>query len=132
MRDTKGTRPPFESWAVVELMGHVKLAGKVTEQEVFGAKLGRVEIPQRDGTWVTQLFGGASVYRISPVSEEVARAVALTTTYMPLSPWELPRPKIEGPKDITQNDEHDERRTAYHRGSMNDDEDREDDEDRPY
>ncbi len=97
MNEQKGTRAPFEAWAVVELMGHVKLAGKVTEQEVLGSKLGRIEIPQKDGTFVTQFFGGASVYRISPVSEEVARHVALSTTYMPISAWELPR-LIEGPK----------------------------------
>lgn len=95
----KGTRPPFEHWAVVELMGHVRLAGHVTEQELFGAKLGRIEIPQKDGSFVSQLFGGASVYRITPVTEAVARQVALNTTYMPVSVWDFPRPALPRPDD---------------------------------
>ncbi len=121
MNEQKGTRAPFEAWAVVELMGHVKLAGKVTEQEVLGSKLGRIEIPQKDGTFVTQFFGGASVYRISPVSEEVARHVALNTTYMPISAWELPR-LIEGPKPEPKAE-----MAGYAAGEMFDREDEEDD-----
>lgn len=34
-----------EVWAVVELMGHVKLAGRLTEEEKFGTKMGRLDIP---------------------------------------------------------------------------------------
>lgn len=30
----------FETWAIVELMGHVKLAGRLTEEERFGTKMG--------------------------------------------------------------------------------------------
>lgn len=29
-----------DSWAIVELMGHVRIAGRITEEERFGAKLG--------------------------------------------------------------------------------------------
>lgn len=32
-------------WGIVELMGHVRLAGRVSEVERFGAKLGRIDIP---------------------------------------------------------------------------------------
>lgn len=35
-----------DSWAIVELMGHVRMAGRVSEEERFGAKLGRIDIPQ--------------------------------------------------------------------------------------
>lgn len=38
-------KQPESVWAVVELMGHVKLAGRLTEEEKFGAKLGRPDIP---------------------------------------------------------------------------------------
>ena len=40
------TEKPFDQWAIVELMGHVRVAGKVTEVELFGAKMGRIEIPR--------------------------------------------------------------------------------------
>lgn len=79
-----------DQWAVVELMGHVRLAGKLSEEERFGSKMGRLDIPQGEG-FVTQYFGGSSVYRVSIVTEEVARAAAKNTAYAPVSPWELPR-----------------------------------------
>jgi hypothetical protein len=79
-----------ECWAVVELMGHVKLAGKLTEEERFGAKMGRLEIPTKDG-FVTQFFGGGSVYRITPVAEDVARAVAARSDVAPVNTWEYPK-----------------------------------------
>lgn len=107
----------FEVWAVLELMGHVKLAGKVTEEERFGSKMGRIDIPgivpcglldseshkiapdacpQCAGTgtverFSTQYFSGSSIYRLTPVTEEVARAVAANHKPQPISPWELPR-----------------------------------------
>lgn len=76
-------------WAIVELMGHVKIAGYLTEEERFGVKMGRVDIPA-DGDMVTQFFGGASVYRITPVTEAVARAYAEARTVAPVSRWDLP------------------------------------------
>ena len=79
----------FEQWAVVELMGRVRMAGKVTEESRFGTALGRIDIPQGDG-FVTQYFGGSSVYRVSPCSEEAARAVAQYNQVEPVHSWELP------------------------------------------
>jgi RecJ-like exonuclease len=35
-------------WAVVELMGHVRMAGLVTEEEHFGSKVGRIDIPKEE------------------------------------------------------------------------------------
>jgi len=80
-----------ETWAVVELMGHVRLAGRLTEEERFGSKVGRLDIPNTDGGFTTQFFGGGSVYRITIVSEEAARIVAGKSTAAPVQPWELPK-----------------------------------------
>jgi hypothetical protein len=80
-----------EVWCVLELMGHVRTAGRLTEEELFGAKLGRLDVPQPDGTFVTQHFGGGSVYRITYVSEEAARQVAARTPPAPVHSWEMPR-----------------------------------------
>lgn len=63
----------MEGWVVLELMGHVRLIGQVAEVEVFGSKLGRIDVLQRDGSTLTQYFGAASVYRITPTTEEAAR-----------------------------------------------------------
>jgi hypothetical protein len=71
-----GQRPSFDSFAIVELMGHVRIAGRVTEVEMFGAKLGKIDVVDKDGGIVaTQYFGGSSVYRITPCTEATACAV---------------------------------------------------------
>ena len=110
-----------EVWAICELMGHVKLAGRLTEIEMFGAKMGRLDIPQGDG-FVTQLFGGGSVYRITIVSEDVARHVSRQTTPAPVSPWDFPA-RLEAPA----------KERDYHGGDYRDDPayEPEDDEDEP-
>ncbi|HZZ80967.1 MAG TPA: hypothetical protein VFE62_20870 [Gemmataceae bacterium] len=114
------------TWAIVELMGHVKLAGRLTEEEKFGGKLGRLDIPttkkctcpnaaresveaptvpcemcQGSGIvqdFITQYFGGGSVYRISVVSEDVARHVSRQTARAPVSPWDFPKAALPAPK----------------------------------
>lgn len=83
----------FKSWAIVELMGHVKMAGVVSEEERFGTKMGRIEIPGPDGKFVTQWFSGSSVYRMTPTTEEIARCVAKSHAPAPVHRWELPAPE---------------------------------------
>lgn len=80
----------FDFWAVVELMGHVKMAGKLTEEEHCGIKMGRLDVPKADGTFVTVFFTGSSVYRITPCSEELARRMSLHGGPQPVSRYELP------------------------------------------
>ena len=82
----------FDSWAVLELMGHVRIAGRVTEEERFGAKVGRIDIPTPDGGFVTQYFTAGSIYRMTACTEDAARAVALKNQPTPVHRWELPAP----------------------------------------
>lgn len=84
----------LETWAVVELMGHVKIAGLVTEEERFGTKMGRIDIPMKEGGLTTQYFGGSSVYRMTPTTEEVARAIATNHQPAPIHPWEMKQPAL--------------------------------------
>lgn len=96
-----------ESWAIVELLGHVRIAGRLSEEERFGAKMGRLDIPQGDG-FVTQYFGGGSVYRITPVTEEVARHVAKQVSTAPVSAWDFPK-QLPAPARATDEDDFDDR-----------------------
>jgi hypothetical protein len=66
----------FEQWAVVDLFGHQRLAGRVTEQVIAGTGFLRIEVPRDDGTSVTKLQNPKSVYSLQPCSEEVARECA--------------------------------------------------------
>jgi hypothetical protein len=85
------SKPAFDQWCICELLGHKRLAGRVTEVTVFGQAMARVDIPNAEGGFSTQFFGGASIYRLSPVTEEVARAVALHCHPEPVHSWELPK-----------------------------------------
>lgn len=82
---------------IVELLGHRRLGGYVTEQEVAGAKFLRVDIPATDGHEpMTQLVNPASVYCLTPTTEEIATKAATLARPAPVSRWELA--SIEAPK----------------------------------
>lgn len=83
----------FGEWCILELMGHVKIAGYVTEEELFGSKVGRIDIHGPDDQVVTQYFGGGSIYRLTPTTEGVAKAFAMKSTPAPVSRWELMLPE---------------------------------------
>ncbi len=77
------TAEKFEAWALVEVMGHQRYAGKVTEQAVGGCNFVRVDVPDvppvngvggRQG--FTKLLGQSSIFAITPVTEETARRMA--------------------------------------------------------
>lgn len=63
-----------DSWAVVELMGHVSISGRVTKPGEYGG-LWQIDIPEGE-SFRTEFFGSQSVYRVRIVSEEIARAYA--------------------------------------------------------
>ena len=88
-----------ESWAVVELLGHVTMAGKLSEVEMFGAKLGRLDVPTNEGGFTTVYFGGSSIYRLTPTTEAIARAKARSHQPRPISPYELP-PAVESRRGL--------------------------------
>lgn len=62
-----------EMWAVVELMGHGRTAGRIRLSDLGG--LLRVDVPTEDN-YRTEFYGAAAVYSVKIVSEEVARAYA--------------------------------------------------------
>jgi hypothetical protein len=85
----------FESFAILELMGHRRLGGFVREVQIAGAGFLRIDVPgDADGeTHSTQFYPPSSVYCLTPVSEEAARIVAKTTRPEPVTRWELPPPR---------------------------------------
>jgi hypothetical protein len=76
MTDTAATPEAAPAdWALVELMGHRRRAGRVQEVERFGAKMLRIDIPAGDA-FVTEFYGGSAIYAMRPATEEIARATA--------------------------------------------------------
>ncbi len=78
-------------WAIVELLGHIKTGGRVSKDEFIGAGLLRLDVPQADGSMVTQLINPSSIYRLTFTSEDAARAGARCSASMPIAAWELPQ-----------------------------------------
>jgi hypothetical protein len=64
----------YSQWSILELLGHRRLAGFVTEQEIAGKGFLRIDIPGERK--VTQFYSPDSVYGLTPTTEEVARRVA--------------------------------------------------------
>ena len=92
---------PFEGWAIVELMGHRRLAGHVTEAEQFGTAMLRLDIydTKAGEAVVTQFYGGSAVYCITPTTEEIARKIGERSAPAPVSRYELEPAKPEGDHD---------------------------------
>lgn len=68
----------FDSWAILELMGHRQLVGKLVEEEVAGQLMLRIDILDPDGGpdfKATQYYSASAVYAITPVSEIFARKI---------------------------------------------------------
>jgi len=75
---------PEGNYAIVELLGHTTLVGRISEIECFGTKMMQIE-PLFNGSILPAILqGGGSIYRITPCSPEVAWRKA------PKSTWQLP------------------------------------------
>lgn len=81
----------LEMWAVIELMGHRRMAGKVSEQVIAGTPLLRIDVPNGDEAFVTQFYGGSAIYCLTPTTEEIARSVAKNNQPKPVHTFELPQ-----------------------------------------
>ncbi len=115
-RNTSGGEG-FSEWAVVEVMGHQRYGGYVSEQTVGGASFVRVDVPSvnvrrpkhtvqylQPGETIgertvehetitlpamTKLFGALAIYCITPCTEEVARAAAVSCDREPVTRFDL-------------------------------------------
>jgi hypothetical protein len=78
------TNEPYAGWAILELMGHRKLAGNIS----FVLGLLRIDIPCEPA--VTQFYGMPAIYCFTPTTEEIARGLAAKINTAPVSRYELP------------------------------------------
>lgn len=78
-------KSPAAFWAIVELYGHRRLAGRISEA-AFPA--GFVQIDCCDGP--TKIYNEKAIYGLSPVTEQAARAAAAKCCDdpAPIKPWE--------------------------------------------
>jgi hypothetical protein len=107
----------FEEWCIVEVMGHKRFAGFVTNQAIGGAGFVRVDVPaveipnQEALPAFTKFFAPSAIYCISPCTEETARAFAAELRTESFARYEAPRlPGPQGPtRQMTSTDFEDDR-----------------------
>lgn len=79
-----------ERWAIIDLFGHTRLAGRVSEVQQFGTSMCRIEVPEVDGRpGFTRDVGGAAIFGMTDVSEDLAVAFTRAQRTAPVQPYEL-------------------------------------------
>lgn len=92
-------------WAIVEIFGHRSHAGRAREEERFGSKMLRIDVPLKGDPaangWESHFYGGGSIFSYTPTDEaSVMRAN---------KPYEAPsRFRLPAPDDELDEEDHDE------------------------
>lgn len=80
----------FELFAVVELFGHQRIAGKVSEQSIGVATMIRIDVPEtKTQPAFTRIVNPSAIYAINPVTEEVMLEMAQRITALPIQAWDI-------------------------------------------
>lgn len=93
-------KQPFEQWAIVELFGHSRIAGRVSEMTIGGCSFVRVDVPEIPADdpvnaplqqAFTKLYGQGAIYAMTFTDEAAARLAARAFQVSPINTWELQR-----------------------------------------
>lgn len=80
----------FEVWALLELMGHNKIAGKVSEHKFGNTSMIRVDVPQvGEIPAFTKFLSVNALYAINPITEKDALEYATMLKKTPLDVWDM-------------------------------------------
>lgn len=78
----------LEQYAVIEMMGHRKIVGKITESDIAAGSLLKVTVLGKDGVPDrTEYIGTGSIYCLTIVDEESAKLVAAANAPEPTWAW---------------------------------------------
>ena len=80
----------FEQWGIVELMGHQRTAGRLSEETIGGASMLRVDVPDEE-TFRTAYYGASAIYALHVTDEKIARAAASGIGRRPPYAYEVSR-----------------------------------------
>jgi hypothetical protein len=77
-------------WAIVEIFGHRRHVGKAREEERFGAKMLRIDVPKIEAnaelSWSSHFYGGASIFSFTLTDEKTVMRYA-EREYTPAIPY---------------------------------------------
>jgi hypothetical protein len=85
----------FKEWCLVELMGHRRMAGLVSEATIGGAALTRIDVYLPDGAApiLTQFYGPSAIYALTPMGERECRQFAARNVPQPVTRYEIEPPR---------------------------------------
>lgn len=96
----------FDAWCLVELFGHQRIVGKVTEATLAGGAFLRVDVPAVDENKpFTRFYGPSAIYAISPVTEEIAMGMIRQYRHEPVQRFEFPQLAEKAEKDLQDHEE---------------------------
>jgi hypothetical protein len=109
-------------YAIVELMGHQKMVGLVTEVELAGRGFLLVDSLDSEGKpSFSRYVNPEAIYAINPVSEEIAKKLAIRYQPVPVNSFELPQLRDKIAEEIMQSMAY-KRRTYEDRNDPNEEE----------
>lgn len=80
----------FEAFALVELMGRQRLAGRVTETVIAGCGFLQVDVPETTHSpKFTRLIAPGSLYAINPIDEATMKMYAENLCVKPIDSWDI-------------------------------------------
>ncbi|MEM1339841.1 MAG: hypothetical protein AAF634_05070 [Bacteroidota bacterium] len=76
-------------FAIVELFGHSRISGEVTEQNVAGSAFVRVDVPKTENQpSFSRLFNPQAIYAINPVTQQVMEYAAEQIKSKPIEAYD--------------------------------------------
>ena len=80
----------IELFAVVELFGHQRIAGKITEHNFGSSTFVRIDVPETPSQpGFTRLVNPTAIYAINPVTEEVMITMANNIQQKPIEAYDV-------------------------------------------
>lgn len=82
----------FEATAIIELMGHQRIAGHVTEIQLGGHSLLQVDVPETKSVPAfTRILSPSAIYAINPCTPEMAQMAAESIKSKPIMEFDMQR-----------------------------------------
>lgn len=102
VQEQVGADPTGWEWMLVEVMGHRSHWGRARQEERFGAKMLRIDVPVKGDPakhgWETHYYGGPAIFSFTPCDE--AAALENNKPYEPPTRYRLPPPEIADEDDV--------------------------------
>lgn len=80
--DTPEPAEGVSQWAIVEIYGHRRHAGRIRAEQKFGTEMLRIDVPQFAGAdqpepseWVTHWYGAAAVFSITLTNQKTVEKI---------------------------------------------------------